>query len=71
MPFDGPFCSSHVLQVAAVGNGQVRHAVVKLPLERREVREGCVREPCQGPEGLGIVRREPENLVANHAVRVS
>lgn len=45
MLFEGPFCSLHVRQVAAISHRQVRHDVVKLPLVRRESREGCVHEP--------------------------
>lgn len=43
---------------------QVRHDFIKPPLEWREIRKGRVYEFGEDPERLGILRREPQNLVA-------
>src|SRR5580693_5756862 len=47
-----------------VPDGQVRNDVIELTLVRSKCREGLVGALGKGPEGTGIIRREPEHVVA-------
>jgi GNAT superfamily N-acetyltransferase len=61
---DGLLSGAQLAQRVPATDGQVRNDVIELTLVWSECREGLVGALSKGTEGTGIIRREPEHLVA-------